>query len=94
MVSYTLLLSVVEYKTLVMRGDMESAAQVLENVPKEELNGIAKFLEAKGHVEEALKLATDPDYKYARGNLHCSSASVVHKFWRSAIAESFALNML
>lgn len=63
-VSYTLLLSVVEYKTLVMRGDMESAAQVLENVPKEELNGIAKFLEAKGHMQEALELAVDPDYKY------------------------------
>lgn len=34
-VSYTLLLSVVEYKTLVMRGEMEAAEQVLENVPKE-----------------------------------------------------------
>ena len=31
---YTLLLSVVEYKTLVLRGDMETAAGVLESIPQ------------------------------------------------------------
>ena len=30
-------LSVVEYKTLVLRGDMETAASVLESVPQEEV---------------------------------------------------------
>lgn len=34
MVPYTLLLSVVEYKTLVLRGDMETAADVLETIPQ------------------------------------------------------------
>lgn len=34
MVPYTLLLSVVEYKTLVLRGDLETAAEVLETIPK------------------------------------------------------------
>jgi hypothetical protein len=33
-IPYTLLLSVVEYKTLVLRGDMETAAEVLETIPK------------------------------------------------------------
>ena len=33
-VPYTLLLSVVEYKTLVLRGDLETAAEVLETIPK------------------------------------------------------------
>ena len=33
-VPYTLLLSVVEYKTLVLRGDMETAADVLETIPQ------------------------------------------------------------
>lgn len=33
-VPYTLLLSVVEYKTLVLRGDMETAASVLETIPE------------------------------------------------------------
>ncbi|GAB4823453.1 hypothetical protein N2152v2_010499 [Parachlorella kessleri] len=63
-VSYTLLLSVVEYKTLVLRGDLETAAQVLETIPQDQHNNIAKFLEAKGMPEEALEVATDADYKF------------------------------
>lgn len=41
-ISYTLLLSLIEYKTLVMRDDMEGAAEVLPSIPQTELNGIAK----------------------------------------------------
>lgn len=63
-VSYTLLLSVVEYKTLVLRGDMETAADVLENIPHEQHNTLAKFLEAKGMPEMALQVATDHDYQF------------------------------
>lgn len=37
-VSYTLLLSLIEYKTLVLRGDMEEAEKVLESIPKDQLN--------------------------------------------------------
>ena len=48
-----------EYKTLVLRGDLETAAQVLETIPQDQYNGIAKFLEAKGMPEEALEVATD-----------------------------------
>jgi hypothetical protein len=33
-------------------------------LPKDSLNGVARFLEAKGHVREALDVATDPDYRY------------------------------
>lgn len=32
---YTLLLGLIEYKTLVMRGDLERASQVLNDIPKE-----------------------------------------------------------
>lgn len=63
-VSYTLLLSVVEYKTLVLRGDMETAAAVLESVPEVHYNTLAKFLEAKDMPELALEIATDPDYRF------------------------------
>lgn len=63
-VPYTLLLSVVEYKTLVLRGDLETAADVLENIPKAEHNDIAKFLDAKGMPELALDVATDADYQF------------------------------
>lgn len=63
-VSYTLLLSVVEYKTLVLRGDMETAAAVLETIPKEHYNTLAKFLEAKDFPELALEVATDADFRF------------------------------
>ena len=33
-VSYTLLLSLIEYKTLVLREDMEAAQQLLPTIPK------------------------------------------------------------
>ena len=33
-VPYTLLLSVVEYKTLVLRGELDTAAEVLETIPQ------------------------------------------------------------
>ena len=63
-VSYTLLLSVVEYKTLVLRGDMELAAEVLENIPQDQHNTLAKFLEARDMPELALEVATDPDFRF------------------------------
>lgn len=63
-VSYTLLLSLIEFKTLVMRGDMDAAMEVLSTVPKEQLNNVARFLEAKGLVQEALDVATEPDYRF------------------------------
>lgn len=34
MVSYTLLLSLIEYKTLVLREDMQAAQQLLPSIPK------------------------------------------------------------
>lgn len=37
-IGYTLLLSLIEYKTLVMRGDLEQAIEVLPSIPKEHLN--------------------------------------------------------
>jgi len=42
--AYTLLLSLIEYKTLVMRGDLDRANQVLPSIPKEHHNRYAFFL--------------------------------------------------
>ncbi|CAN6456321.1 unnamed protein product [Victoria cruziana] len=61
---YTLLLSLIEYKTLVMRGDLERANEVLPSIPKEQLNSVAHFLESRGMLEDALEVATDPNYKF------------------------------
>jgi coatomer subunit beta' len=63
-VSYTLLLSLIEYKTLVLRGEMDAAETLMATIPKDQYNSVAKFLEARGQVAEALKIATDPDYKF------------------------------
>lgn len=62
--SYTLLLSLIEYKTLVMRGDMERAEEVLPTIPKEQYNNVARFLESRNMLVEALAIVTDPDYKF------------------------------
>ena len=41
---YTLLLSLIEYKTLVMRGDLERASEVLPSIPKEHHNRYSSHL--------------------------------------------------
>ncbi|XP_020097538.1 coatomer subunit beta'-1-like isoform X1 [Ananas comosus] len=61
---YTLLLGMIEYKTLVMRGDMDSANNTLLSIPKEHHNSVAHFLESRGMVEEAFEIATDPIYRF------------------------------
>ncbi|XP_020244249.1 coatomer subunit beta'-1-like isoform X2 [Asparagus officinalis] len=61
---YTLLLSLIEYKTLVMRGDLDRASDVLQSIPKEHHNSVARFLESRGMPDDALKVATDPNYKF------------------------------
>ncbi|KAG0532296.1 hypothetical protein BDA96_04G096000 [Sorghum bicolor] len=63
-VGYTLLLSLIEYKTLVMRGDFDRANDVLSSIPKEQYDSVARFLESRGMLEEALEIATDTNYKF------------------------------
>ena len=62
--SFTLLLQLIEYKTLVLRGDEEAAASILPDIPESQLNNVAKFLESRGDVAGAMDIATDPDYKF------------------------------
>lgn len=62
--SFSLSLSVVEYQTLVLRDDMDSAAELLPSIPSDQLNKIARFLEGQGHKELALEVATDPEHKF------------------------------
>ncbi|KAJ6814611.1 coatomer subunit beta'-1-like isoform X2 [Iris pallida] len=63
-IGYTLLLSLIEYKTLVMRGELDRANEVLQSIPKEHHNSVAHFLESRGMPEDALEVATDPNYKF------------------------------
>lgn len=62
--SFALSLPVLEYQTLVLREDMETAAELLPSIPQDQLNKIARFLEGQGYKELALEVATDPEHKF------------------------------
>ncbi|KAH0550454.1 coatomer subunit beta' [Cotesia glomerata] len=63
-VSYSLLLSVLEYQTAVMRKDFETADRVLPTVPKEHRTRVAHFLEKQGFKRQALEVSTDPEHRF------------------------------
>ncbi|KAK5977080.1 Coatomer subunit beta, partial [Trichostrongylus colubriformis] len=63
-VSYKLLLCVLEYQTAVMRRDFETADKVLTTIPKEQRTRVAHFLEKQGFKRQALAVSQDPDHKF------------------------------
>lgn len=63
-VSYSLLLSVLEYQTAVMRKDFTTADRVLPTIPKEQRPRVAHFLEKQGFKQQALAVTTDPEHKF------------------------------
>ena len=62
--SFALSLAVVEYQTLVLRGEMDAAAELLPDVPADQKAKIARFLEGQGEKELALEVATDPEHRF------------------------------
>ncbi|XP_061575002.1 coatomer subunit beta'-like [Cololabis saira] len=63
-ISYSLLLSVLEYQTAVMRKDFSTADRVLPIIPKEQRTRVALFLEKQGFRQQALAVSTDPEHKF------------------------------
>lgn len=63
-VSYSLLLSVLEYQTAVMRQDFDTADKILPSIPKEQRIRVAHFLEKQGFKKQALTVSTDPEHKF------------------------------
>lgn len=63
-VSYYLSLSVLEYQTVVMRGDLEFADSIINNIDDRDINKIARFLEEQGYTEKALEISTDNDQRF------------------------------
>lgn len=63
-ISYSLLLSVLEYQTAVMRRDFSTADRVLPTIPKEQRPRVAHFLEKQGFTQQALAVSTDPEHKF------------------------------
>lgn len=90
-VSFALSLSVIEYQTLVLRGDLDAAEAILPSIPDDQKSKIARFLEGQGYKEEALAVATDPEHRFdlalALGQLDIAlelarAADVEHK-WKT-----------
>lgn len=62
--SFALSLGVIEYQTLVLRGDLDAANDMLPDIPEEQKNKIARFLEGQGYKEQALDIATDSEHRF------------------------------
>lgn len=63
-ISFSLLLSVLEYQTAVMRQDFETADKVLPTIPREQRNRVAHFLEKQGFKTQAMAVTCDPEHKF------------------------------
>ena len=63
-VSFKVLLSVLQYQTAVVRGDFDAANAILPSIPPSEHGAVARFLESQGFKEEALAVTTDEDQKF------------------------------
>ncbi|KAL2012634.1 hypothetical protein VTN00DRAFT_159 [Thermoascus crustaceus] len=85
-VSFALSLSVVEYQTLVLRGDMDSAAELLKDIPQDQMNKIARFLEGQGYKDMALEVATDAEHRFELA-LSLSRLDIALKIAREADVE-------
>lgn len=62
--SFSLLLSVLEYQTAVMRRDFETADRVLPTIMKEHRTRVAHFLEKQGFKQQALQVSTDNEHRF------------------------------
>ncbi|PWN50666.1 putative SEC27-coatomer complex beta subunit [Violaceomyces palustris] len=62
--SYTLSLALVEYQTAILREDLDAAAELLESVPQDQRNKVARFLESRDLKQLALDVSTDPDHRF------------------------------
>ncbi|ODV63613.1 coatomer subunit beta' [Ascoidea rubescens DSM 1968] len=66
--SYRLSLTILEYQTIVLRGNLEDAMSLYyENelsLTSNEKSKISSFLESQGYIEEALEISTDNEQKF------------------------------
>lgn len=63
-VSYRVLLAVLQYQTAVVRHDFDSANAILPEIPESEHSSVARFLEAQGYKDVALQVSKDTDHKF------------------------------
>ncbi|KAF2864518.1 Coatomer, beta' subunit [Piedraia hortae CBS 480.64] len=63
-ISFALSVNVIEYQTLVLRGDLDAANEMLPEIPNDQKNKIARFLQGQGYKEQALEVATDTEHRF------------------------------
>jgi len=85
-VSYSLLLSVLEYQTAVMRRDFETADKVLPTVPREQRTRVAHFLEKQGFKPQAMAVTCDPEHKFELA-LQLGDLKIAYQLAKEAEAE-------
>ena len=85
-VSFQLLLSVLEYQTAVMRRDFETADRVLPTIPKEQRTRVAHFLEKQGFKEQALHVSSDPEHRFELA-IQLGDLKVAHALATEAASE-------
>ncbi|KAI8819362.1 coatomer WD associated region-domain-containing protein, partial [Fimicolochytrium jonesii] len=62
--SYALPLSLIQYQTAVLRGDLALADSILPSVPADQRNRVARFLEGQNLKEQALAVSADPEHRF------------------------------
>jgi coatomer subunit beta' len=62
--TYQLLVSVLAYQTAIVRQDFKTAESHLDDIPVEQHNKIARFLESYGLKDMALNVTNDPEHKF------------------------------
>ncbi|XP_044147375.1 coatomer subunit beta' [Bufo gargarizans] len=82
-VSYSLLVSVLEYQTAVMRRDFTMADKVIPTIPKEQRTRVAHFLEKQ---QQALAVSTDPEHRFELA-LQLGELKIAHQLAVEAEAE-------
>uniref|UniRef100_A0A914LN27 Coatomer subunit beta' n=1 Tax=Meloidogyne incognita TaxID=6306 RepID=A0A914LN27_MELIC len=63
-VSYKILLSILEYQTAVMRRDFDAADRILKTIPENQCTRVAQFLEKQGFKKQALAVSKDPQHRF------------------------------
>ncbi|KND01211.1 uncharacterized protein SPPG_04301 [Spizellomyces punctatus DAOM BR117] len=62
--SYALPITLIQYQTAVLRGDLATADSLLPSVPADQRNRVAKFLESQNMKEQALAVTADPEHRF------------------------------
>lgn len=79
--SFSLSLTLVEYQTAILRGDYDTANELLPTIPNDQRNKIARFLEAQGKFNARVisnsYAATDRDLPQISRRWLCRSRQIL-----------------